>query len=111
MAKSSIFTERLVSARDLRGLNQEELANRSGLKPAAVSHFETGARKPSFDNLRKLAEALEVTADYLMGRSEDPEGAADVNIAYRDGIKGLSSEQREMTLDFIKMLKNQSSKK
>lgn len=111
MTKSSIFTQRVVAARTMRDLNQEELSKRSGLTPAAVSHFETGARKPSFDNLRKLAEALEVTSDYLMGRSEDPEGVADVNIAYRDGMKGLSSDQREMTLNFIEMLKKQSSKK
>lgn len=65
---SDVFPLRLRSAREYRGLNQGELAERSGLQPSAVSHFETGARKPSFDNLRLLADTLDVTTDYLLGR-------------------------------------------
>ncbi|MGN8546962.1 helix-turn-helix domain-containing protein [Bradyrhizobium sp. 13971] len=59
-APSAVFPDRLKSARDLRGLNQDQLAKRSGLQGSAISHFETGTRKPSFDNLRRLADALGV---------------------------------------------------
>ncbi|MDA3832073.1 MAG: helix-turn-helix transcriptional regulator [Spirochaetales bacterium] len=111
MTKSSIFQQRLVAARKLRDLNQEKLANRAGLQPAAVSHFETGVRKPSFDNLKKLAQALEVTTDYLLGKADDPEGFGDVNMAYRDELKGLTEEQRKITMSFIKILKSQHGKK
>jgi transcriptional regulator with XRE-family HTH domain len=31
------------------------------------AHFEAGRRKPSFDNVRALAKALKVSADYLLG--------------------------------------------
>lgn len=65
---SAVFPDRLRSAREYRGLNQVELAERAGLQPSAISHFETGARKPSFDNLRLLADTLDVTTDYLLGR-------------------------------------------
>jgi transcriptional regulator with XRE-family HTH domain len=65
---STIFPNRLRCAREYRGLTQGELAERSGLQPSAISHFETGARKPSFDNLRLLADTLDVTTDYLLGR-------------------------------------------
>ena len=82
MEKSSpgpeVFPGRLKSARELRGLNQSELARQSGMQPSAVSHFETGARRPSFDNLRRLADALRVSTDFLLGRSEDIDGTADV---------------------------------
>ena len=64
------FKTRLRGARDLRRLSQSDLAERSGLQPSAISHFETGRRSPSFDNLRKLADALAVTIDYLLGRVE-----------------------------------------
>jgi transcriptional regulator with XRE-family HTH domain len=53
-------------------MSQGDLAERSGLQPSAVSHFETGNRSPSFDNLKRLADALTVTTDYLVGRTEDP---------------------------------------
>src|SRR5688572_19093291 len=71
-----IFKDRIKSARDLRGLSQAQLAEKTGLQVSAISHFETGGRSPSFDNLRKLADALDVTTDYLIGRSGDPKLSA-----------------------------------
>jgi transcriptional regulator with XRE-family HTH domain len=65
------FQNRLKKTRDARGLSQADLAKKTGLQPAAVSHFETGQRSPSFDNLRKLADALEVSVDYLLGRIDE----------------------------------------
>lgn len=53
-------------------MSQADLATKAGLQPSAVSHFETGGRSPSFDNLKRLADALGVTTDYLLGRSEKP---------------------------------------
>ena len=69
---SDIFPDRLRNAREIRDLTQSELSTRSGLQPSAISHFEAGTRKPSFENLRRLATALEVTTDYLLGRVDDP---------------------------------------
>lgn len=111
MANDDVFPQRLVAARKKRELSQDDLAQRSGLKPAAVSHFETGARKPSFDNLRRLADALSVTADYLLGRTDDPEGFAESDVAFRHGFEKLSSDQREIALDFIKVLAKRNKKK
>lgn len=105
------FPERLVKARKMRGLSQEELAEKSGLKAAAVSHFETGARKPSFDNLRKLADALDVTSDYLLGRTEDMEGFAEADAAFRDGFEKLTDEQRAVALDVIDVLARKKDNK
>ncbi len=53
-------------------MSQGDLAIKSGLQPSAISHFETGNRSPSFDNLKRLADALSVTTDYLLGRSPEP---------------------------------------
>jgi len=64
----SSFPERLRAAREKRDLSQADLATKADLQPSAISHFETGTRKPSFENLRKLADALSVSIDYLLGR-------------------------------------------
>jgi transcriptional regulator with XRE-family HTH domain len=72
MPDPSIFGKRLRQARDLRQLSQGELAERSTVPVAMISHFETGVRgSASADNLVKLANALEVSIDYLLGRTED----------------------------------------
>jgi transcriptional regulator with XRE-family HTH domain len=70
MATISTFPERLTTARKLRGLKQMELSHKTGLKQAAISQFETGRRMPSLHNLGRLADALEINADYLLGRSQ-----------------------------------------
>ena len=87
----------------MRGVDQSALAEKSGLPPSSISHFEAGSRKPSFENLRRLANALEVTADYLLGRIDDPEAYADADPLYRD-FKNLSSDDRELAQSFMKTL-------
>ena len=54
----------------MRNLSQSDLAAKAGLQQVAISFFETGRRSPSLGNLERLADALEVTTDYLMGRSD-----------------------------------------
>lgn len=75
---SRIFGQRLQQARKQRGLSQEELAAISHLQATAISHYENASRRPSLSNLSKLATALHVTVDFLVGRSDydfdaDPE--------------------------------------
>jgi len=108
---SETFKERLKTAREhLRRWNQSELANKAGLPPSSIAHFETGARKPSFDTLRKLANALEVTTDYLLGRVDDPGLAEAGDPLYRD-IGKLDGRDREIAKDFLKMLANKAKHK
>ncbi len=63
------FGDSLRKVRENLKLSQSDLANRSGLQPSAISHFETGNRSPSFENLKRLSEALGISIDYLLGRS------------------------------------------
>ena len=100
---SDIFPQRLRAARELRDLNQAELARRAGLQASAVSHFETGARKPSFDNLKRLADALKVTTDYLLGRVDDPAGLAGADRIHRR-LGQLKGTDRSFAEDMIEML-------
>lgn len=53
----------------MRGLTQAELGIQAGIAAASVSHFETGQRSPSLDSLVKLADALAVSVDVLLGRA------------------------------------------
>ena len=54
-----------------RGWTQEELGSRSDLDAMTISHYETGRRSPSVANLVKLADALDVTVDRVLGRTPD----------------------------------------
>ena len=104
------FKNRLREARELRNMNQAELAEKAGLPASSISHFEAGSRKPSFDNLRRLAGGRNVTTDFLLGRVGDPGQAAEADPLYRD-IQNLSEQDRELTGDFLKMLADRDKAK
>jgi transcriptional regulator with XRE-family HTH domain len=108
---SEIFMQRLRAARDLRQWSQSDLATRAGMPPSSIAHFETGTRKPSFDTLKRLANALDVTTDYLLGRVEAPGLAEAGDPLYRD-VGKLTGRDREIARDFLKMLaRNQAKRK
>ncbi len=107
---SEIFTKRLREARKLRGWSQEELAAKADMPATTIGHFEGGTRKPSFESLRRLAIALEITTDYLLGRVDSPELAQAGDPLYRD-IGRLSGNDREIAKDFLKMLAERNTRK
>lgn len=108
---SEVFKDRLRTSRIFRELSQGELADRTGLQASAVSHFETGSRKPSFDNLRRLADALKVTTDYLLGRTDDMNASAQSVDTLHRKYSGLSAEYQEMADGFIEMLAKKAREK
>lgn len=64
----TIFTERLKELRKNKGLKQQEIAELLGVKRNTYSDWENRKTEPSFENLIKLADLLEVTLDWLFGR-------------------------------------------
>ena len=49
-----------------KGWSQAELAKRIGVSASAVGMYEQGRREPSLALLVCLAQALDVTTDYLL---------------------------------------------
>jgi transcriptional regulator with XRE-family HTH domain len=45
------------------------MGKRAGVASASISHFETGQRTPTLGTLVRLADALSVTVDTLLGRA------------------------------------------
>lgn len=60
--------DRLRLARERRGLSQKEIAEHLGITPQAYGYYERGERKPGAENLRKIANLLDISVDYLLGR-------------------------------------------
>jgi transcriptional regulator with XRE-family HTH domain len=60
------------AARIQGGLSQSDLGARSGLSQTQISYFEAGARLPSFDQLLRVAAALDVSIQKLIAGSDRP---------------------------------------
>lgn len=64
------FKDRLRELRAEKGLTQQELGDAIGLHGMSISGYERGVKKPSFEALDNLADALNVSIDYLLGSSD-----------------------------------------
>ena len=67
-----------------------------------------GARKPSFDNLRLLADTLDVTTDYLLGRVAEFKALAGADTLHRH-YSALKDEDRKFADDLITHLANRAT--
>ena len=89
-------------------ITQTELAKQSSLTPAAISQFESGTRKPSFDTLSNLADALKVTTDYLLGKRREnyDDLLADPKVSMMfKGMMELPEKDKEMMFEFYQFLR------
>lgn len=97
----SIFAIRLREARERQSLNQAQLAQRAELQPSAIAHFEANRRKPSFENVRRLAKALDISSDYLIG--------VQATVAFRNEEK-LTKGDRDYVQGLIDKLAGEGKK-
>jgi transcriptional regulator with XRE-family HTH domain len=68
----SIFIERLKELIKQKGLEQKQLGERIGVPQQTINSWFRGQATPKLSKLCELADALNVSLDYLVGRSDDP---------------------------------------
>ena len=61
------FGQRLKTVREEKGMKREQVANKIGTSAAIIGRYERNERTPSVDIAKNIAEALEVSLDYLVG--------------------------------------------
>ena len=96
-----LMGQRVRAARKMKQMNTDELAEKVGVAVESIGHIECGARKPSLTLLFNIAEVLEVSLDYLTGRTENSSEALLHDFA--DNSE-LSSEQEQMLLELCRSM-------
>ena len=86
------FAERLGSLRKQKNLSQTELGKLTGLHYTHIDRFERRAARPSGDTLKRLADALDVSSDYLLEGSA--EKAAKANFEDLELLRQLQEVER-----------------
>lgn len=64
--------QRIREIRENRGIFQAELAKMVNISESVMNRIEKGDRAVRDDELKEIAKTLNVSADYLIGRSENP---------------------------------------
>lgn len=80
------------------GLTQAEIADLLGIHRQAYQPYETGKTTPSVKMIMKIADAFDVSTDYLLGRTDTPKpvevGAEEVAKAreFKEALKKFVDE-------------------
>lgn len=98
----SILGARIKSARERKGISQEELAEALGSSQRAVSEYENGKRRISAVDIPLLAQSLSVPVTYLFYGDS---ALNDVETAIQAEITNLdSNEDKEIVLQVVQAL-------
>jgi len=86
-----MFSNRLRSARKLKELSQEELAKKVNTTKSTISNYENKYSTPSNNVLMELANVLDVTTDYLLGRIDDSSVSPQLKMDFNTNNYGYDS--------------------
>ncbi|EMF0109706.1 helix-turn-helix transcriptional regulator [Enterococcus hirae] len=103
---------RIINLRESKDWTQSELGRKIGLEKSAMNKIESGSRKVSTEELKKLSKVFNVTTDYLLGINQVPDWAdeedlveldkmldSNVNMAY--GGETLTDEEKQRVKDVL----------
>ena len=89
---------RLASELELKEMNQQTLAEKSGVNKASISQYVNGTHMPSVESAKKMAKVLGVNYSWLLGHSD-----------YRTVVDAFAG--RKSLEDFMKPLPEPASDK
>lgn len=101
------FSDRLILARKQKNLSQTELGKQIGIKGDALGRYERGEVTPSIEMAVRIAQALEISLDWLVGLNDQLlEPATTKRILDLQNLPSSDKEALLLTIDnFIKATK------
>lgn len=100
--------EKIRDLRKERGLNQDQLAELASLNRVTIAKYESGRVEPGAHALSRIADALEVSTDVLLGRSEETPAQDDGRPKTEESriisecVDKMTKEDRERALAMMK---------
>lgn len=92
---------RLKEIRIYKKMTQKELSNLANISQSVLSQYESGQVDPSATAIIQLCNALQISSDYLLGRSDEL-GVISINDEY---VFSTNATEQRLILDFRKLPK------
>lgn len=87
------FHKNLSELRHRSGKSQRQVAADLGISQALLSHYENGAREPGLAFVCRVCDYYGVTADYLLGRSDNRDAISMAEaLALVDALRALTDQ-------------------
>lgn len=91
------FSERLKNLRKKVELTQVDVAGKLGISQQAYAYWEQGKKRPSHDNLVKIAKLFNVSVDTLISNDKtDDIDLSEVELLFRTTSDSMSNEEKEV---------------
>lgn len=97
------FAKRLAAVRKERGLTQQQMAEVIGIHLSQVKRYESGDTQPSLDVLRKIALALNISADVLLFESSERGPSEDLRMQF-EALSQFSSDEKKVAKELLDSL-------
>lgn len=93
-----MINERLKQLRNAKGFSQKQFAQQLNVSASTVGMYEQGRRTPDSNTLARIADIMDCSTDYILGRVDDPE----VKIIPKE----MLPEELAQYIDYIEVLKD-----
>ena len=98
------FGGRLRAARELRGMVQSDLGDATGIPANRISNYELGYSYPQARSLIAICEALDCSADYLLGLDDRRVYLTTDELWCNEHYRNLDDDQRAAIRNMIATL-------
>lgn len=68
----TIFHSKIKEFRKSINLTQKQMAERLNISERAYQYYESGQREPSLDTLFDISNIFDISTDYLLGKTNNP---------------------------------------
>jgi transcriptional regulator with XRE-family HTH domain len=99
-ASKSDFHERLAALRTERGLTQQALAGRVECHVQQLKRYEAGSSQPTLDVIRKIATALQVSADVLLFGKDERGPDDDLRLQF-EAVSRFDEEEKRVVRSLL----------
>lgn len=99
---NSTLGDRIKNARKKLNLTQEQLGEMTDVTSAYIGQIERNERTPSLKRLKKMANQLEVSVEYLVVGTKS---SAEITGDLKKELDGISENQKLLITEIIRIIK------
>ena len=75
---NTVFSIRMIKTMEMRDIKQSDLVQRTGIDKGSLSAYMNGRYMPNAEKISKIANALSVSVNYLLGKDDNPQPVSPV---------------------------------
>lgn len=67
-----MFTNIFIDLLQKKGITAYRIAKETGISQGLMNEYKSGKKQPTLQNITKIANYLDCSVDYLLGRTDNP---------------------------------------